>query len=167
MSDFNVNAFCNELSLSPDNEVLKEWKQIYQALSVAVEDAWSARALFWGLTSAAENQLSYLGGNFLPNLERRVNNLEGNGILSETDLQVSFHTNEDQPHINEDQDSADLAAEVKVRIDEINERMQVMAIVYVLGVQHHDDISRDLEQLTFSGIKAKAAANRAAKEAAA
>ena len=40
--------------------------------------------------------------------------------------------------------------------------MSICAVSYVLHVQEHDDISRDLDQLTFSAIQARATAKRAA-----
>jgi len=157
---FNVNGFCNEITITQDNQVLIEWKQIFQATSVLLEDAYLARAYFWGVASSMENQIAYLGGNYIPNLERRVNNLEGNGVLSEGDLRVDWVSNEDQAHVNEDVAVDDQIADLKVRINQGQEKMVTAAIGYVLAVQEHDDISKTMDQLTFSGIKARAADKR-------
>ena len=158
--DFKVNAFCKELVVTPDNEVLQEVKKLFNATSVLLEDAYSTRAYFWGVASAMENQIQYLGSNYLPNLERRVNTLEGNGYLSEGDLQVNWFSNEDKPHVNEDLDVDTQASDVRNQIDVIQDRMRTLAITYVTAVREHDDISKDLQQLTYGAIKSRAAAKR-------
>ena len=43
--------------------------------------------------------------------------------------------------------------------------MRTAAILFVTRVRAHDAISKTLEQLTYSGIKAKAASNREAAQA--
>ncbi len=159
---FNVNEFCNEIEINPDNEVLVEWKQLFNTTQILLDDAYSCRAYFWGVASAMENQIQYLGGNYLPNLERRVNQLEGNGFLSESDLQVSWHSNEDKPHVNEDVDAILQSSEVKDQIDNIQDRMVNLGVAYVLARTSHDDISKTLNQLTYGAIKAKAAARKVA-----
>ena len=159
---FNVNEFCSEIEITPDNEVLVEWKQLFNTTQILLDDAYSCRAYFWGVASAMENQIQYLGGNYLPNLERRVNQLEGNGFLSESDLQVSWHSNEDKPHVNEEVDAILQSSEVKDQIDNIQDRMVNLGVAYVLARTSHDDISKTLNQLTYGAIKAKAAARKVA-----
>ena len=158
--DFKVNAFCQDLQVTPDNEVLMEFKKLFTATSALLEDAYSTRAYFWGVASAMENQIQYLGSNYLPNLERRVNTLEGNGYLSEGDLQVDWFSNEDKPHVNDETPIDTQASDVRNQIDVIQDRMSTLAIAYVTAVREHDDISKDLQQLTYGAIKSRAAAKR-------
>ena len=158
--DFKVNAFCQDLSVTPDNDILLEFKKLFTATSALLEDAYSTRAYFWGVASAMENQIQYLGSNYLPNLERRVNTLEGNGFLSEGDLQVDWFSNEDKPHVNDETPIDTQASDVRNQIDVIQDRMQTLAIAYVTAVREHDDISKDLQQLTYGAIKSRAAAKR-------
>ena len=160
-ANFQVNEFCKDLVITPENEVLQEFTQLFTATSALLEDAYSTRAYFWGVASAMENQIQYLGGNYLPNLERRVNTLEGNGYLSEGDLSVDWFSNEDKPHVNEDVTIETQASDTRNQIDMISERMRTLAIAYVLAVWEHDDISKDLQQLTYGAIKSRAAAKRA------
>jgi hypothetical protein len=158
---FKVNAFCKDLAIGTSDEILTEFQQLFNATSILLSDAYSTRAYFWGVASALENQIQYLGSNYLPNLERRVNTLEGTGYLSEGDLQVDWFANEDKPHVNDDTDIETQASDVRSQIDVIQERMRTLAIGYVLAVREHDDISKDLQQLTYGAIKSRAAAKRA------
>ena len=163
MSDyFNVNQYCKDMTVAANDNDVVEFKRLNEATQIIYDDAYLARAYFWGVASSMENQLSYLGGNYLPNLERRMNTLNSEGILSQTDLDVNWHSNEDQLHVNDDQPVEEHKAIQQSRIDIVHTKMRTAAICYVLAVRAHDDISHTLDQLTFSGIKAKAEAKRSA-----
>ena len=159
---FDVNSYVKDLDVPRDNEVLQEWEQLFDTTQVILNDAYSARAYFWGVASAMENQIQYLGSNYLPNLENRVNKLEGNGFLSEGDLQVSWYSNEDKPHVNEDIDITEQASDTKNQIRNIQDRMANLGVAYVLARKNHDDISNNLNQLSYGAIKSRAAAKRVA-----
>ena len=158
---FNVNGYVNQMSIEEGElEVLERTRDANQALQILCDDAYLARALFWGVASAMENQLSYLGGNFLPNLERSLNRLSPNGILSEDSLDLNKFSNESHAHINDDESIDDQKAEIEARIDQVRAKMDTAAIMYVEAVRNHDEISHLLGQMTYSGIKAAAAAKR-------
>ena len=110
------------------------------------------------------SHLKYLGGTLLPKAEQRLNQLEGNGILSETDITVGWgkHANEDQPHINDEIAVDQQVENQKSYMDDLTARMRTVAISFVLHVQEHDDISKDLNQLSFSAIQARSAQKKAA-----
>mgnify|MGYP003148283595 FL=1 len=159
---FNVNAYVSELNPNKDDQVLNEFEKLFNTTQIILDDAYSCRAYFWGVASAMENQLQYLGGNYLPNLERRLNQVDGNGFLSENDLSVSWYTNEDKPHVNEEEPLDDQAIDIKNQIDRITDRMHTLGIAYVLARSSHDDISKDLNQLTYGAIKSRASAKKKA-----
>ena len=160
--EFNVNAYCNELSVSPNNDVVAEAKELFQASTVLLGDPWLVRAYFWGIATAMENQISYLGGDYKPRLVTKRNGIEDNGILTETPLDIGKFTNEDRPHIHDDRDMDMIASDADIDIQKCEEKMQTAAIVYILAITEHDDVSKDLNQLSFAGIKAKSAARKAA-----
>jgi hypothetical protein len=162
MNMFNVGEYIQSLNISPDDERLVEFKRLATAKELILDDAYLCRASFWGEASAMENQLEYLGGNYLPNLERRINQLEGSGFLSENDLSVSWFANEDQPHVNDEVPADEKSANVKDQIDQVLYKMSTAAIGFIVNVHKHDEISKQLEQLSYTAIKARAAAKRAA-----
>ena len=97
---FNLAEYVNDLSITSENEVLQEFDTLFVAQQGILDDAYLNRSVFWGIATALENQITYLGGNLLPNIERRINILEGGGYLSQGDIQVDWFANEDQPHVN-------------------------------------------------------------------
>ena len=77
-------------------------------------------------------------------------------------------TNEQEPHVNEETSFDQLIEDQQNFIDQLKRRMTTAGIKMVVAIRNHDQLSNDLEQLTYAGIKAKAAANRmvAAKKSA-
>ena len=156
-----VNSFVNDINSSDYEDEAKEFNKIAELVQLVFEDAWLARAYFWGTATAMENQIAYLGDNMLSNMERRLNQLVNpTGILAEDDLRTSRFSNESLPHINEDQTVEDRAEELRLRIDQIIRKMNVAGVQFCIAVQNHDDISKTLEQMTFAQIKAKASLRR-------
>ena len=90
------------------------------------------------------------------------NSIEDNGILTETPLDLGKFSNEDKPHIHDDRDMDMIASDADIDIQKCDEKMQTAAIIYVMAIREHDDVSKDLNQLSFGAIKGKAAAKRAA-----
>lgn len=163
---FNVNEYVNELIIPADDEEVKQANDMLNIAEAIFDDGYLARANHWGVATAMENQISYLGGNLLPRYERRLNTVTNpTGVLAETDLRASFVSNEDHPHVNEDITAEEQAGELEAQIDQIKVKMRSAAIVYAVFVAAHDRISMDLNQLTFGAIKAKAYNNRQARSA--
>ena len=161
MDTFNIATYINTLNIDKTDERLIEFTRLATANALILDDAYLCRAAFWGQASAMENQLQYLGGNYLPNLERRLNQLESSGFLSESDLNVSWFANEDRPHVNDEISPTEKAANIRDQIDQLMYKMTTAAIGFVVSMREHDKISKDLEQLSYSAIKARAANKRA------
>lgn len=162
---FNVVEFANNVPISSKDDFVVKVKKMNQVKESVYDDAYICRALHWGEAAALFNQLEYLGGTLLPSFERRLNRLAGNGILSESDIDVFKFSNEEKAHVQDDQTIDDQILEAEARIDKIKEKMLMAAVGFIEAVRSHDDLSRDLNLLSFSGIKAKAAEKRAAMAA--
>lgn len=163
MSDFNVNQFVNDLQVNSDDVTLMQTKDLIAMKHIVYDDAWSVRQSCcneaWGMLS----HIRYIGGSLLANAEQKRNRLQGNGILSESiDVNWGKAPNAERPHENDEISIDDQVDAQENFITDLKDRMRRCAISYVLHVQEHDDISRDLDQLTFSAIQAKSAARRAA-----
>jgi hypothetical protein len=161
---FNPVTFINDLKVSNDDEDVKRVTDLIELKHLIYDDAWTVRQSCYNEAFGMLSHLKYIGGTLLPKAEQRLNQLEGNGILSETDITVSFgkHANEDQPHINDETPVDQLVDNQKTFIDNLIARMTTVAISFVLHVQEHDDISKDLNQLSFSAIQTRSAQKRAA-----
>lgn len=162
---FSVAEYCHSLNVSPEDDTLTRAKEIIELTELICDDAWLARQDHFGSAGAMERQLEYLGGTLLPNAESKLNRLEGRGILSESDLSVSWHSNEDHVHENDEIPVDQQIDEQKNFIDQLKDRMRTAAILFVTRVHAHDEISKMLDQLTYSAIKARAQSNRAARSA--
>ena len=161
---FNPVEFINDLTVSNDDEVVKKVTDLIELKHHIYEDAWTVRQSCYNEAFGMLSHLKYIGGTLLPKAEQRLNQLEGNGILSETDITVSFgkHANEDQPHINDEIPVDEQVDRQKNFVDDLLSRMKTVAISFVLHVEEHDDISKDLNQLSFKGIQNRSAQKRAA-----
>ena len=157
---FNVAAYIQGLNVTPDDEDFINYKQQAEITLLACDDAYLARADFWGMATARENQVLYIGDRLLPNVERQLNQLTGRGINSESNETFRF-SNEEAPHINEEVSIEELVADKEAMIDQLNDKMRRAAIGLVIAVQNHDELSQVLGQLTYSGIKAQASTKRA------
>jgi hypothetical protein len=162
---FNVNEFVNGLTVETDNTDVRDAKVLIENVQLLTDDPWLSRAFFWGATSAMENQISFLGGRLLPGLEQRLNKIDpASGVLGESNLAVSWTSNEDKLHVNDAISVEDRIMETQSQIDNLLVRMKTASIIYVITMQAHDSISNDLDQLTFAQIKQSATSKRQAAE---
>ena len=159
---FNVAEFVNSISISKDDDFVKAIKKLNAVTLNVFNDAYICRALMWGQAAALENQLTYLANTLLPSFERRLNILTSRGILGESDIDVYKFSNEQKPHVSDDTTLDDQVLELEMRIDQIRNKMTVAAVGYIEAIRNHDDLSKDLNLLSFSGIKSKATERRAA-----
>jgi hypothetical protein len=163
MTDFNVNQFVNDLNIAPLSAELDQARDLIALKHILYNDAWTVRQSCYNEAYGMLSHLRYIGGTLLANAERRLNTLDGNGIMSEAlDVNWGKAPNAEQPNINDEISKDDQAQNQREFIDQLKYRMAVCAVSYVLHVQEHDDISRDLEQLTFSAIQARSQVKRAA-----
>ena len=162
---FNPVEFINDLEVSKDDEVVKQVTDLIQLKHLIYDDAWTVRQSCYNESFGMLSHLNYLGGTLLPRAEQRINQLEGNGILGESDITVGWgkkYANEDQPHINDEVPVDEQVDRQKSFVDDLLSRMKTVSISYVLHVEEHDDISKDLNQLSFKGIQNRSAQKRAA-----
>lgn len=163
---FNLQEFLSELAV-PENDIeLKQALEIIELTEIICDDAWLARQDHFGSAGAMERQLEYIGSTLLPNVETQISRMSSDGVRGESYVQDSWFgaTNTENPHIS---DEVDKDERIDNRIEFANQlrtRMRTAAIIFVTRVRAHDALSSTLEQLSYQGIKAKAASNRRANE---
>ena len=164
---FNMNEYLNELVVAQDDEELLSCLEGIKMYEMICDDAWLARAHHFGVAGAMERQLEYIAGTLLVNAQEKLSRMKSNGIIGESYTMDSWFgtTNEDDPHVNEEVSFDQQVDDQETFIDNLESRIRTGAILFVTHVRAHDEISKDLNQPSYGGIKAKAAANRAAKEA--
>ena len=162
---FNAAEFINDLEVNDDDEDKKRIEDSIELNHLIYNNQWAVRQVCYSIAWGMLSHLNHLGSNLLPKAEKRINQLEGNGILSESDITVGWgkkYANEDQPHINDEIPVDEQVDRQKNFVDDLLSRMKTVAISFVLHVEEHDDISKDLNQLTFKAIQTRSAQKRAA-----
>jgi hypothetical protein len=159
---FNVYAYLNELTVTQDDEEVARSKDWTTLTLLILDDPWLARQGFFGMAGAMERQIEYLGGTLRPNTVAKLQRTYVGNINSESDLSQVKWANYDAPHLNDDIPVDDQRASTEAFIEQLDERMRTASILFVECLKQHDGISKELDQLTYSGIKAKAASNKAA-----
>ena len=164
---FNVNEFLHELVVSEDDPELKMANDSVELTELACDDAWLARQEHYGVAGAMERQIEYLGGTLIPNAESRITRMSSDCVMGESYTFDSFFgsANADDPHVNDEVSLDQLIDDQQTFVDGLRRRMRTAGIRMITRVVAHDALSKVLEQLTYGGIKAKAASNRAAKAA--
>ena len=165
---FNVNTFLHELVVSEDDPELKMANDSVELTELACDDAWLARQEHYGVAGAMERQIEYLGGTLIPNAESRITRMSSDGVMGESYTFDSFFgtSNEDDPHVNDEVALDQLIDDQQTFVDGLRRRMRTAGIRMITRVVAHDALSKVLEQLRYGGIKAKAASNRKAAQAA-
>ena len=163
---FKLNEYMNELVVHKDDEEYIKATDIIELTNIICADPWLARQDHFGSAGAMERQLEYLGGTLLPNAESKVTRMSSDGVMGESYTIDSWFgtSNEDDPHINEEIAFDQLLDDQQTFVGELKTRMRTAAILFATRLRAHDEISRELDQLTYGAIKAKAASNRAARK---
>ena len=159
---FSLNTFMNELVVAQDDEELAKVKEFVDLAEIICSDPWLARQGHYGYAGAMERQLEYLGTVLLPNSEAKLQRMNSKGVIGESyTVDSGFGTtNEDNPHVNEEISFDQQVEDQQNFVDQLKTRMRTAGIMFAVHVKAHDDLSKQLDQLTYSGIKAKAEANR-------
>jgi hypothetical protein len=165
---FSFNAYLNDLVVAQDDEELVKALELVELTEIICDDAWLARQSHYGKSGAMERQIEYLGSNLLPNSESKLTRMNSKGVMGESYTQDSWFgtTNEDDPHVNEEISFDQQVEDQQNFVDGLKRRMRTAAILFVTHVRAHDELSKTLDQLTYSAIKAKAESNRQARKAA-
>ena len=163
---FNPAEFINDLVVDKEDEDLVRVQDLIKLKHLIYDDAWTVRQSCYNEAFGMLSHLKFLGGTLLPKAEQRINQLENRtGILGETDISVGWGTkysNEDPPHINDEVSVDQQVDNQKSFVDDLLSRMRTVAISFVVHMEEHDDISKDLNQLTFSAIQTRSAQKKAA-----
>ena len=163
---FNPAEFINDLVVDKEDEDLVRVQALIKLTHLIYDDAWTVRQSCYNEAFGMLSHLKFLGGTLLPKAEQRINQLENRtGILGETDISVGWgtkHSNEDRPHINDEVSVDQQVDNQKSFVDDLLSRMRTVAISFVVHMEEHDDISKDLNQLTFSAIQTRSAQKKAA-----
>lgn len=162
---FNIRTYINELTVPQDDVELQRSLDIIELDGVLYEDAWLCRQGHYGVAGAMERQIEYLGTTLLPNAENKLTRMTSDGVIGESYTPDSWFgvTNEDDPHVNDEIPFDQQIEDQQNFVEALKVRMRTAAIVFVTRVRAHDEISKDLDQFTYSAIKAKAESNRQAK----
>ena len=162
----NPAEFINDLVVDKEDEDLVRVQDLIKLKHLIYDDAWTVRQSCYNEAFGMLSHLKYLGGTLLPKAEQRINQLENRtGVLGETDISVGWgtkHSNEDRPHINDEVSVDQQVDNQKSLVDDLLSRMRTVAISFVVHMEEHDDISKDLNQLTFSAIQSRSAQKKAA-----
>ena len=163
---FNPAEFINDLVVDKEDEDLVRVQDLIKLKHLIYDDAWTVRQSCYNEAFGMLSHLKYIGGTLLPKAEQRINQLENRtGVLGETDISVGWgtkHSNEDRPHINDEVSVDQQVDNQKSFVDDLLSRMRTVAISFVVHMEEHDDISKDLNQLTFSAIQTRSAQKKAA-----
>ena len=163
---FTPAVFINALEVNADDADLVRVQDLIKLKHLIYDDAWTVRQSCYNEAFGMLSHLKFLGGTLLPKAEQRINQLENRtGILGETDISVGWgtkHSNEDRPHINDEVSVDQQVDNQKSFVDYLLSRMRTVAISFVVHMEEHDDISKDLNQLTFSAIQTRSEQKKAA-----
>jgi hypothetical protein len=168
---FKVTEFLNELVVAQDDIELQLANDGVELTELGCDDSWLARQEHYGVAGAMERQIEYLGGTLIPNSEKRLTQSGSDGVGGESYQFDSFtgSTNEDDAHINDEVDQNYRDQETRDFISTLEKRMRTAGIRMITRIIAHDKLSKLLmpEQLSYGGIKGKAAFNQKAREDAA
>ena len=166
MTQFNVAEYINELVVNKDDEDRKNIISLIELKHLIYNDAWTVRQSCYNEAFGMLSHMKYLGGTLIPNAQRRIDQLHGNNIVA-MDYNPSWATkgtvNESDPREDEDISVDQQVDDQKTFVDQLQYRLRVCAMSFVMHVQEHDEISKDLNQLSFQAIQSRAEENRQAR----
>lgn len=164
---FNVQEFVNTLTVEPDDEKLTQANEMVLLTTLICEDAWLCRQAMFGVAGAMERQIMFLGGTLIPNNERTLTRMSSEGVSSEAYVPAQWvgTSNSLNEHINDEIPIEDKIVNKQEFIEDLKHRMRTAAIIFAVHLREHDELSTELDQLSYYGIKASADAKRASVEA--
>jgi|TARA_R110000751_G_scaffold5594_3_gene25365 hypothetical protein len=161
---FDVMEYANNLVVSQDDEELQQALKVSEINNMLCDDGWLVRQLYFGVAGAMERQIQYLGGTLIPNAESRVTKMSSDGVRGESLVVDSWFgtSNADDSHNNDETPTQQLD-DTLTFIEGLHVRMRTAAIIMVVNIKAHDSVSKDLEQMGYFQIKARAAQSRDSK----
>jgi len=167
MENFNIKDYITSLNVSKKDEEYVHAENHVEMTQVICEDAWLCRQGHFGFAGAMEQQLKYLGETLLPNAERRLVQASSVGVSSEDYNydEFGFVSQTDEHKDNVHSETADENYDNQQSfVDGLRARMKTAAILFLAHLKAHDELSHNLNQLTYGQIKAKAEQNRMSRE---
>jgi hypothetical protein len=165
IEDYDVEEFVNSLTVHQDDEDLNDAMKVAEMTALLCDDPWLTRAAYFGLAGSMERQIKYLGGELIPNAETKKTRLGSKGVRGESFVKDSWfgNTNADSKHEADETPEQDMD-ETDAFILGLQERMRCAAIIMVVNIKQHDDVSNDLAQYTYGQIRGSGNAKRHANK---
>jgi hypothetical protein len=166
---FDINEYLHGLVIAEDDYRLDLAKKTVEIVELGCDDAWLARAEHFGAIGALQSQIEYLANTLIPKAEMKISKTSSDGVGGES---YSFNTfegfsNSEEQHVNDEVEQEDLIDNQRKFVEGLKDRKENAGIRMITRIIAHDDLSRTLDQLTYGGIKARAAHNKKAREDAA
>jgi hypothetical protein len=164
---FNLDQYLSTLIVHQDDDELTKALDHIELTQLICDDAWLARQAHYGLAGAMERQIQYLGSTLIPNSEAKITRMASSGVIGESYVVDNWFgtTNEERRHESEEVSFDQQLEDQQNFVDGLKNRMRTAAIMFVSNVRAHDELSKTLDQLTYSGIKMKASQNRSQRAA--
>jgi len=163
---FNVTEYLNELVVTKDDTTYAQSREMVDLTALICEDAWLIRQAYFGMAGAMERQIEYLGGTLLPSVEQRIQQQTSKGVMGESYVIDNWigQTNSMDDHINDEVPDQALD-DNQTFADQLRDRMRTAGIIFIVHMLAHDEVSKDLNQMSYGQIKQKANASRAVANA--
>ena len=155
-------AYIKDLVVNEDDPKLQEAKDSVEVSELLCNDPWLLRQLHYGVAGAMERQMDYLFNDLIPSVESKIARLNGQTVSREI-VQPSWagSTNSEEPHINDE--APDQAIDnSQTFLESLENRVRTAAIIFVMHMKAHDEVSITLDQLSYAQIKHRAAQKREA-----
>ena len=158
---FSINEYVNGLVVQEDDEELAQAKQVAEINNMLCDDGWLVRQLYFGVAGSMERQIQYLGGTLIPNAESRKTKLGSDGVRGESLVIDSWFgtSNADKNHEADETPDQEMD-DTETFIENLQVRMRTAAIIMVVNIKCHDEVSKGLGQMSFGQIKAAAETKR-------
>jgi hypothetical protein len=154
--------YIKDLVVNEDDPKLQEAKDSVEVSELLCNDPWLLRQLHYGVAGAMERQMDYLFNDLIPSVESKIARLNGQTVSREI-VQPSWagSTNSEEPHINDE--APDQAIDnSQTFLESLENRVRTAAIIFVMHMKAHDEVSITLDQLSYAQIKHRAAQKREA-----
>lgn len=166
---FNINEYLHGLVIEEDDYRYDLAKKTVELVELGCEDAWLARAEHFGTIGSLQSQIEYLANTLIPKAEMKISKISSDGVGGEG---YNFNTfegfsNSEEQHVNDEIGQEDIIENQRQFVDGLKARMENAGIRMITRIIAHDNLSKLLDQLTYGGIKKRAAHNKKAREDAA
>ena len=149
MSDIVTNTLASVSANFKNMTFNQQVETSLRSLQMIVDNGYTLRSLMFGLASNSERQRDYISSSLLPKMAARAKAL----------LNTAVSQPEQREHNNAD--DGDPNVQLRQQIERINQQeasIEELNVIIDVAVKIHDELSMDLEQLSYSAIRAGGAA---------